>query len=105
MDLSKLSEKDFQQLKNQITTEEARRVQLEEQAKDERTARFFKNLSNDMLDALEPEHNRVSCSDSNLINGFGSTVPETSVRCTRCALIQGRLGQYPNGVRLQFSFR
>jgi hypothetical protein len=104
MDLKNLSEKELAALKNQLNIEESRRAQLEEQTQNARVAKFFQHLSNEMLDALAPEHGRTSCSDTKLSNGFGSNGLSSPPRCNRCALIQGRDGDYPQGLRFQFFF-
>ncbi len=50
-------------------------------------------LTPEVLKALAPEHERTSCSDEDLINGWGSHSSGTA-RCLRCALLQGPVDGY-----------
>ncbi len=48
----------------------------------------------EFIDFIKPEHDRTSCSDDNISNGFYFEDEEETVsvkyhyRCTRCALLQ-----------------
>jgi len=45
----------------------------------------------ELVNLLAPEHDRTSCSDENLANGFDSATKctgRTAPRCIRCALLE-----------------
>jgi hypothetical protein len=41
----------------------------------------------EFINKICPEHDRTTCDDDNLSNGFGSR-DEDGFRCTRCALLE-----------------
>jgi hypothetical protein len=45
-------------------------------------------LTEQVIAALAPEHERTSCSDDELMNGWGSH-SSGGARCLRCALLEG----------------
>jgi hypothetical protein len=75
-----------------LKAEVARREQEEREAKDarnmERRIRQAAALTPEVIAALAPEHGRTSCSDTNLVNGWGSH-SSGHPRCLRCALLEG----------------
>jgi hypothetical protein len=47
----------------------------------------------DLINLIQPEHSRTSCSDENIFNGFyvednGVINPKYPYRCKRCALLE-----------------
>ena len=55
-----------------------------------------------VIDVLHPDHDRTSCSDTNLDNGWGSNGIDSHPRCIRCAILelfqQNALGEIPYGL-------
>ena len=49
---------------------------------------FFEEIKTplDLINAIVPEHDRTSCSDDNIENGFYSSTEHT--RCSRCTMLQ-----------------
>ncbi len=44
--------------------------------------------SNEFVDKIRPEHDRTTCDDERLVNGFGSGDSDDDFRCLRCALME-----------------
>ncbi len=75
-----------------LTAELARREREEREAKEARNAerriRQAAALTPEVIAALAPDHGRTSCSDTNVVNGWGSH-SSGGPRCLRCALLEG----------------
>lgn len=76
-------------LEHRIAQTERERGDLEREikrrenvARMERHAELRALLKPEIIDALVPKHERTSCSDADIRNGFNGE----SVRCARCAL-------------------
>lgn len=75
----------------ELVAELARREREEREAKERRNAerriRQAAALTPEVIAALAPDHERSSCSDMNIVNGWGSH-SSGSPRCLRCALLE-----------------
>ena len=60
----------------------------------------------ELIDILCPEHDRTSCSDDNVSNGFYREEDSTTIeskyfpRCGRCALLEIESGKSTDGKKL-----
>ena len=79
------------ELRAELKRREEERVAAAQRAHDAHGAMLRTVLTRQLVDALRPEHDRTSCSDTNLSNGWdtmdersGRTMP----RCVRCALLE-----------------
>jgi len=97
IDPSKLSDEEFSELQKKVAREAASR---EEKRKADA---LLKNR--EYLDKLRDlpfttilalfEHDRTSCSDENIINGWWSN-EDDNPRCKKCALIETLKGTFPS---------
>ena len=42
----------------------------------------------ELINKIRPDHDRTTCQDDKLVNGFGSGDTDDDFRCTRCALLE-----------------
>lgn len=106
-ELQTLTKSELQTLKSDFDTireeiEDARK-KSEKRASELWLAKFA-TLKRADIDLIVPEHERTSCSDNNIVNGFGST-DSYLPRCNRCAFLELLLGDVyiPDGKRLEIS--
>jgi hypothetical protein len=85
----------LQDLERRIANAERERGELEREiqrrenmARLERHTELRALLKPEIINALVPEHERTSCSDADLRNGFNGEI----VRCARCALLEALNG-------------
>lgn len=106
-ELKTLTKEELQALKSEIDSIHAQRE--DDRKKAERKANEiwldkFTTLKRSDLDLLIPDHERTSCSDNNVENGFGS-MDDFLPRCTRCGILEllGGGVYVPEGKRLEIS--
>jgi hypothetical protein len=63
-----------------------------------RSEKIAKVMTQEVIDVLAPEHDRTSCSDSSINNGF---VGGGNPRCTRCALLVAKHAAWPYDFKLR----
>ena len=87
MDISKMSEKELQELSEQLEKEhQIRKEEKTNKLKDKAKVKIEKLREQKELVLSLINHGRTSCSDSNVCNGYGSA--DYGARCTKCHLIE-----------------
>lgn len=89
------------ELQAELQRREAEREKLRQAAHDDWQKKFVAVLTLDVIDGLAPGHERSSCSDANISNGF-HTRDAGGFRCARCALLEAMNDKYiPYPVRFK----
>jgi hypothetical protein len=85
MDLDGLSPSELNELAKEIQNKQRELKEKENEKIRIKTTEFLDKLYNaDILSLIE--HNRTSCSDTNVCNGYGSA--DYGARCNKCHLIE-----------------
>lgn len=100
-----MTRKTIAELRAELAQREEEHAAELSEATDKHMENLRSVMTKELIDTLRPKHDRTSCADKNISNGFWSN-EDDNPRCTRCALLDMLDGRSaPGGLFFEITWR